>query len=67
VLHKELKLPIKGANGKLITGFVCIKFQIDIEEGLTFISIIKLTHDKGSHVLMNFEGMITECEEGFNK
>lgn len=64
-MHKELKLPIKGANNELFMGYVCIKFQIDIEKGLTFISIIKRVHDKTTNVLMNFKNEITEKEEGF--
>lgn len=66
VMHKELNLPIKGVNGKLLKGFVCIKSQVDLKEGLTFVSIIKLARDKSSSVLMNFEGEVTEVEEGFN-
>jgi len=60
VLHKEIKLPIKGANGKLLMGYVCIKFEIDVEKGLTFISIIKLVHDRSMHALIDFSGKITE-------
>lgn len=67
VMHKELGLPIKGANGRLLKGFVCIKFQVDLEEGLTFVSIIKLAHDKSSSALVNFEGEVTEIEEGFRE
>lgn len=67
VMHKELKLPIKGANGKLAMGYVCIKFAVDLNEGLTFVSVVKLAHDRSSHVLMNFAGKVTESEEGFNK
>ena len=59
VLHKELSLPIKGSNCRLLKGFVCIKPQVDLEEGLTFVSIIKLAHDKTSSALVNFEGQVT--------
>ncbi len=41
IFHKELKLPIKGINDELYTGFICIKFHVDIENGLSFISIVK--------------------------
>lgn len=66
VMHKEIGLPLKGANGRLLKGFVCIKFQVDLEEGLTFVSIIKLAHDRSSSALVNFKGEVTEIEEGFN-
>lgn len=67
VMHKELKLPIKGADGQLAMGYVCIKSIVDLKEGLTFVSVVKLAHDRSSHVLMDFEGRITESEDGFNK
>lgn len=54
VMHKELCLPIKGANGRLLKGFVCIKFQVDLEEGLTFVSIVKLAHGKSLSALVDF-------------
>jgi putative heme iron utilization protein len=61
-MHKELKLPIKCANGQLAMGYVCIKFVVDLKEGLTFVSVVKLAHDRSSHVLMDFTGQVTECE-----
>jgi hypothetical protein len=60
VLHKEVKFPIKGAHGMFVMGYVCIKFQVDCVKGLTFISIVKLIHDRSSHLLMDFSGNITE-------
>ena len=60
-MHKELKLPIKGVDQELLLGFVCIKFQVDIHQGLTFISVIKKTQDKSMNILMNFRGEVTEA------
>lgn len=54
VIHKELTLPIRAADGKLLKGLICIKSQVDLKEGLTFVSIIKLARGKSSSALMNF-------------
>lgn len=43
VLHAELKLLFKGANDELFSGLICIKYQMDIKEGVTFLSVIKKT------------------------
>ena len=59
VMHKELKLPIKCENDKLVMGYVCIKLVVDLEEGLTFVSVVKLSRDRSSHLLMDFNGRIT--------
>jgi hypothetical protein len=48
-------------------GFACIKTVIDIEKGLLFMSTIRKLNGKTSTALMNFNGEITEKEEGFNK
>jgi len=59
-MHNELRLPIKGANGELLMGFICIKFEVDIDKGLTFVSVIKRVHDKSMNALIDFHGRITE-------
>ena len=46
--------------------YVCIKYQLDIDYGLTFITIVKLVHDRSRTILMDFSGNVTEVEEGFN-
>lgn len=66
VFHKELKLPIKGANNELYTGFVCIKFHLDISLGMSFISIIKRSPERTVSALLDFTGNITEQQQGFN-
>lgn len=30
VIHKELKLPIKGADGELVMGYICVRMMMDI-------------------------------------
>lgn len=66
-MHKELKLPMKCNNNGLAMAYVCIKFLVDPKEGLTFISVVKSARDRSSYVLMDFEGRVTESENGFNK
>lgn len=67
VLHAELKLPMKGANNKLLMAYICIKFEVDLEQGLTLVSIVKLTHDKCQRALMDFNGNVTEWDPEFKK
>ena len=67
VLHTELKLPMKGANNRLLMAYICIKFEVDLEQGLTLVSVVKLTHDKCHRALMDFDGNVTECDPDFNK
>ena len=38
---------------------------MDIEQGLTFVSIIKKVPDRKCEALLNFNGKITEMEKGF--
>lgn len=66
VFHKELKLPIKGLNNELYTGFVCIKFHLDVQLGLSFISIIKRAPERTVSALLDFKGRVTEQQHGFN-
>lgn len=35
-------------------------------KGLTIISVIKILHDRSSHLLIDFNGNITEMQLGFN-
>jgi len=65
VFHNQLELPIRGVNGELHLGLVCIRFHIDIDEGLSFISIIKLIDRKKVSAIMDFTGKITENQEKF--
>jgi len=53
-------LPIRGAKGELFMGYICIKFQVDIEKGLTFVSVIKRVHGKSVNAMLDFNGNITE-------
>ena len=43
VLHAELKLQFRGLNDELFSGLICIKYHMDIKEGVTFLSVIKKT------------------------
>lgn len=54
VLHKELVLLFKGKDDELFAGFICIKYHMDIEEGVTFLSVVKKTADKKSMALTTF-------------
>jgi hypothetical protein len=66
VLHKELELPIKGADNELHSGLVCIRFHLDIEKGLSFVSIIrKATHPSTLSALLLFDGRVAEKQKGF--
>lgn len=65
VFHKELKLPIKGVGTELFTGFVCIKFHVDIAKGLSFVSIVKRVLDRTAMALIDFGGRVHEIEGGF--
>jgi len=65
VIHKELKIPFKGAGSFLLIGHISIKYMLDVEVGLTFISIMKHSNDKTSSALLTLEGRVTEKEDGF--
>jgi len=39
--------------------------MLDVEVGLTFISIMKHSNDKTSSALLTLEGRVTEKEDGF--
>ena len=67
VIHKEIKLPFKGVGSFLQMGYINIKYMLDVEAGLTFISIIKRSNDKASSALLTLEGRVTEKEDGFNE
>ena len=66
VLHAELLLPMKGNKNELFLAYICIKFQIDIEVGLTFISIAKRCNARSANALMDIRGKITEQEAHFD-
>ena len=59
-IHKELKMPFKGVGSFLLMGYINIKYMLDVEVGLTFISIIKRSDDKASSALLTLEGRVTE-------
>jgi hypothetical protein len=65
LLHKEAKLPIKGLGSSLVMGYVCFKFMLDIEVGLTIISAIKRLNDKAKNALVTVDGEIVEKQDGF--
>jgi hypothetical protein len=58
VLHNELKLLVKGANDELFSALICIKYHMDIHEGVTFLSIIKTTPDYKCEALVTFDGIL---------
>lgn len=58
MLHTELKLLVKGADDELFSALICIKYHMDIHEGVTFLSIIKTTPDNKSQALVTFEGVL---------
>jgi hypothetical protein len=40
--------------------------MFDIQEGSTFVSIVKKMNDKTINALINFDGTLSETEEGFS-
>lgn len=48
----------------MVNGLICIKYMLNIEKGLMFMSTIKRCYEKTKYMMMNLEGQLTESEEG---
>jgi hypothetical protein len=61
-----MELPIKGAHNELHSGFVSIRFHMDIQNGLSFVSVIrKASHPSTLSALLHFNGRIAEKQKNF--
>jgi hypothetical protein len=65
VLHRELELPIKCARNELYSGLICIRFHLDLEDGLSFVSIVRQSVRRASSALLHFDGSTAEKQRGF--
>lgn len=43
-------------------GYMTIKLLVDLEEGISTVSLTTIARDQCYHALLNMDGKITECE-----
>ena len=51
MLHQERFMPIRAGNGSMFMAYILIKFHVDSEIGLGFVSVLKKVKSNNSHAL----------------